>query len=185
MTRALLLALAVVLAFAGPGFAAERSKAKEPAGYRTEEYLAPTPATLKGAKVVTTPQAIELWKAKTAVFVDALVRPPKPAGLPKDAVWRDAPRKDIPGSIWLANVGFGELSPAMQQYFDQGLARATENDKSKALVFYCRKDCWMSWNAAKRALAAGYLNVSWYPDGTDGWEEAKQPLELREPEPQN
>jgi PQQ-dependent catabolism-associated CXXCW motif protein len=71
----------------------------------------------------------------------------------------------------------------VQAYFEQGLARATQGDKSKPLVFYCRKDCWMSWNAAKRALALGYGAVNWYPDGTDGWAEAKQPLEPREPEP--
>ncbi len=35
----------------------------------------------------------------------------------------------------------------------------------------------MSWNAAKRALALGYQNVAWYPDGTDGWHEAGLPLQ--------
>jgi PQQ-dependent catabolism-associated CXXCW motif protein len=183
MTRLLSLILLVLASFHAPSFAASRAAPQEPAGYRTENYLAPTPATLEGAKVITTTQAIEIWKAKSAVFVDALVRQRRPENLPKNAVWRDPPRKDIPGSIWLANVGFGELPASMEQYFEQNLARATQNDKSRPLVFYCRKECWMSWNAAKRALALGYLDVSWYPDGTDGWEEAKQPLELREPEP--
>jgi len=41
----------------------------------------------------------------------------------------------------------------------------------------------MSWNAAKRALALGYKNVAWYPDGTDGWEAAGLPLHEAKPEP--
>jgi rhodanese-related sulfurtransferase len=34
----------------------------------------------------------------------------------------------------------------------------------------------MSWNAAKRAVSWGYTDVLWYPDGTDGWQEAGLPL---------
>jgi rhodanese-related sulfurtransferase len=41
----------------------------------------------------------------------------------------------------------------------------------------------MSWNAAKRALAMGYVNVAWYPEGTDGWEEAGLPLTEAKPAP--
>jgi PQQ-dependent catabolism-associated CXXCW motif protein len=37
-------------------------------------------------------------------------------------------------------------------------------------------DCWMSWNAAKRALELGHKAVVWYPEGTDGWSEAGLPL---------
>ncbi|HMK89996.1 MAG TPA: PQQ-dependent catabolism-associated CXXCW motif protein [Methylocystis sp.] len=184
--RLVILALSLVALAAPCGLAAARDGApKEPAGYRMDDYLAPTPPTLQGAKVLTTQQAIELWKTKTAVFVDALIRPPKPANLPGNVVWRDPPRKDIPGSVWLANVGFGALAPSVQKYFEDGLARATGGDRTKTLVFYCRKNCWMSWNAAKRAISLGYSSVSWYPDGTDGWEAAKQPLEPREPEPQD
>ena len=56
-------------------------------------------------------------------------------------------------------------------------------DKAALLVIYCLADCWMSWNAAKRALAYGYTNVAWYPDGTDGWERAKLPTSEAQPEP--
>jgi len=44
------------------------------------------------------------------------------------------------------------------------------------LVFFCLKNCWMSWNAAKRALEYGYSNVMWYRDGSDGWQELGYPL---------
>jgi len=48
-------------------------------------------------------------------------------------------------------------------------------------VFYCLASCWMSWNAAKRALELGYTNVAWYPEGTDGWADQGLPLEGRVP----
>jgi hypothetical protein len=41
----------------------------------------------------------------------------------------------------------------------------------------------MSWNAARRAVAWGYANVAWYPDGTDGWAEEDLPLEDAQPAP--
>jgi PQQ-dependent catabolism-associated CXXCW motif protein len=155
----------------------------EPEGYRLENFRAPVPAGLKGAKVATTAQVFEMWNAKSAVFVDAMARAPKPADLPKRTLWRDAPRSDIPGSIWLVNTGYGALSEPMQRYFEDGLAQATGQDKHKALVFYCLTECWMSWNAAKRAVSLGYDDVHWYPDGTDGWEKAGHPLEDKEPAP--
>lgn len=163
--------------------AAEAAPPPEPDGYHFDPMHAPTPATLKGASVLDTARAFELWSRKQAVFVDALARPPKPDGLPKDAVWRDQPRFDIPGSIWLANTGFGALSDSMARYFETRLAKASGGDKAKPLVFYCRRDCWASWNAAKRALTLGYSNVSWYPEGADGWAAAGHPLEERTPEP--
>ena len=60
---------------------------------------------------------------------------------------------------------------------------ASGSDPNRMLVFYCLANCWMSWNAAKRALAMGYTHVAWYPDGTDGWTTDHLPLELRTPLP--
>jgi len=57
----------------------------------------------------------------------------------------------------------------MIAYFRKNLERVTAGDRNRPLVFYCFVDCWMSWNAAKRALEFGYVRVIWYPDGTDGW----------------
>ena len=91
----------------------------------------------------------------------------------------EPPRENIPGSVWLPNVGYGELSAEFADYFRTELERLTGGDKSKPLVFYCDANCWMSWNAAKRAMTYGYSAVQWYPDGTDGWKEADLPLESR------
>ena len=155
----------------------------EPEGYRLSDYKAPVPATLQGARVLTTAQAFELWKKHGATFVDVLPQAPRPANLPPQVIWRDKPRQDIPESIWLPDTGYGELHPSMQTYFADGLRRASRGDKSVALVFYCLADCWQSWNTAKRALSLGYTNVMWYPDGSTGWEADGHPVETRIAEP--
>jgi PQQ-dependent catabolism-associated CXXCW motif protein len=155
----------------------------EPDSYRTGNYRTPTPATLRGARVLTTDEAEEIWKSGAAVFIDVMPQPPRPANLPPGTLWRDKPRLNIPGSIWLPDTGYGELAPVMLDYFHRGLVQASGGDRGRLLVFYCLADCWMSWNAAKRALELGYAEVAWYPDGTDGWGDADLPLADCKPAP--
>jgi PQQ-dependent catabolism-associated CXXCW motif protein len=71
----------------------------------------------------------------------------------------------------------------MESYFRTNLERISDGDRGKILIFYCLKDCWMSWNAAKRAQSFGYTRINWYPEGTDGWEAAGLPLEENRPVP--
>jgi PQQ-dependent catabolism-associated CXXCW motif protein len=154
----------------------------EPEGFKLDHYRGAVPATLKGGKVVGTEEAEKLWRERSAVFVDVLPRPPKP-NLPAGTVYREKPRNSIPGSVWLADVGYGALPPEMEVYFKAGLKRATGGDLATPVLFFCLAQCWMSWNAAKRAIGYGYTNVIWYPQGTDGWAEAGLPTEIKEPEP--
>jgi PQQ-dependent catabolism-associated CXXCW motif protein len=181
MIKRLARVLVAALALTAPAQAQER--VAEPEGYRTDNYRAPVPATLRGARVLSTAQAETIWRADGAVFVDVLPRPPKPPNLPAGTIWRDKPRFNIPGSIWLPDTGYGVLAEATEDYFKQGLAKASGGDKAKLLVVYCQADCWMSWNAAKRALGYGYAGVAWYPEGTDFWEAAGLPLAESQPEP--
>jgi PQQ-dependent catabolism-associated CXXCW motif protein len=155
----------------------------EPDEYRADNYRAPVPATLKGARVLTTAEAETIWRAGGGVFVDVLPRPPKPQNLPEGTIWREKPRLNIPGSIWLPDTGYGKLATATEDYLRRGIERALGGDSNKLLVIYCQADCWMSWNAAKRALSYGYANVAWYPEGTDGWERADLPMAESHPEP--
>jgi PQQ-dependent catabolism-associated CXXCW motif protein len=157
----------------------------EPAGYRTRDYRAPTPAGLAGVRVVSTAEAKLLWQGKTAVFIDVLPHTPRPANLPAGTIWRDKPRLNIPGSVWLPDTGYGELASATADYLRSNLERATGGDRTKPLVVYCLRDCWMSWNAAKRVLSIGYADVAWYPDGTDGWSDERLPLAEAQPAPGN
>jgi PQQ-dependent catabolism-associated CXXCW motif protein len=173
--------IAAMLAVTLPGYAQE--SVSEPEGYRTDNYRAPVPATLAGARVLTTVEAETVWRAGAAVFIDVLPRPPKPQGLPAGTVWRETPRLNIPGSVWLPDTGYGTLATATEDYLWHGLARAANGNRATLLVIYCQADCWMSWNAAKRVLSYGYSNVAWYPEGTDGWQRAELPMAESQPEP--
>jgi len=157
--------------------------APEPDEYRADNYRAPVPATLKGARVLTTAEAETIWRAGSGVFVDVLPRPPKPQNLPEGTIWREKPRLNIPGSVWLPDTGYGKLAAATEDYLRRGLEHASDGNNTRLLVIYCQADCWMSWNAAKRVLSYGYANVAWYPEGTDGWERADLPMAESQPEP--
>jgi len=160
-----------------------QSNAPEPEGYRTDNYRAPVPATLADARVLATEEAEAIWRAGAATFIDVLPHPPKPQNLPAGTIWREKPRLNIPGSVWLPDTGYGTLAAATEDYLRHGLARASGGNNAKLLVIYCQADCWMSWNAAKRVLSYGYPNVAWYPEGTDGWLRANLPVAESQPEP--
>lgn len=174
--------LAVAL-LATPALADDAAPA-QPEGYRMEHFRAPVPAALTGATTIDAAQAHQLWQEGRARFVDVWPRPPKPKGLPEGSIWREVERQSIPGAIWLPNVGYGALADVTEDYFKRGLTKASGGNLSQPLVIYCLEDCWMSWNAAKRALGYGYQNIYWLPTGTDGWSAAGYPTELVEAEPE-
>lgn len=169
--------LATALVWSGVAFAG----VPEPTGYHGEPYRGEVPATLAGAEVLDDRAARLLWEDGTAAFVDVLPQAPRPADLPEGTIWRRPAHETIPGAVWLPNTGYDALAPETLVYFEGGLARATGGDRAKALVLFCKRDCWMSWNAAKRALEVGYSRVLWYPNGSDGWAAAGLPLERVEP----
>ena len=173
--------LVAILAFAAEAHA--QQNVPEPDGYRTDDYRALVPATLAGVRVLATAEAEAIWRGGTGAFIDVLPRAPKPPNLPAGTVWRDKPRLNIPGSIWLPDTGYGKLAGATEAYLRRGLESASGGNKAALLVIYCQENCWMSWNAAERGLSYGYRNVAWYPDGTDGWERALLPVAESQPEP--
>jgi PQQ-dependent catabolism-associated CXXCW motif protein len=181
MKRKLAGFVVATLAFMAPVSAQQNPP--EPDEYRADNYRAPVPATLKGARVLTTAEAETIWRAGSGAFIDVLPRAPKPQNLPAGTIWREKPRHNIPGSAWLPDTGYGKLAAATEDYLRRGLERASGGDNTKLLVIYCQTDCWMSWNAAKRVLSYGYSNVAWYPEGTEGWERADLPTAESQPEP--
>lgn len=179
---ALFAAAASTLAGAGAAQPGSASAApEEPADYRTDNYRSPTPLTLKGAKTVSNAEAMALWKSKRALFIDVMPRPRKPDNLPPQTLWHLPDHLNIPNSVWLPNTGYGALSPEAAAYFEKQLQRLTSGDKKAPLLIYCLKDCWMSWNAAKRAVALGYRKVHWFPDGIDGWTKIGGVLQVSTP----
>ncbi len=122
---------------------------------------APTPASIPGAQVITTQGLAALLQGRQAPFVlfDVLGQPER---LPNAVA-----------AAWLAQPG--SFDDAVQAQAVQLFSQATRGRKEVALVFYCAsRDCWMSYNAALRAIAAGYTNVLWYRGGLEAWKAAGQ-----------
>jgi PQQ-dependent catabolism-associated CXXCW motif protein len=163
--------------------AASAEAPPEPPDYRLDDYRAPVPATVAGGRAIGTVEAEALWRDHRALFVDVLPAPRRPENLPAETLWKPVARRDIPGSLWLPDVGRGALSAEIDGYFRDNLARASNDDKAARIVLYCLADCWMSWNATKRAAAYGYTQLYWYRDGTTGWEAAKLPTAEATPAP--
>jgi PQQ-dependent catabolism-associated CXXCW motif protein len=158
--------LAVVLIFCvGVAFA----EVKQPDGYRVEFYDDKVPAELDGASTITAVEVKRLQESAGAVVVDVIPENRRPKVLPENQVWFPVDHKGVPGAIWLPDTGYGVLSDITEKYFKHHLNVATSANKNHAIVFYCRTDCWMSWNAAKRALSYGYTNVYWFYNGIDEW----------------
>ena len=103
---------------------------------------------------------------------------------PIDGTWRLAqPRANIPGSTWLADVGTGTLSDQLKSYYRDNLHKLTKGNKHQPIIIYCTADCWMGWNAVRRAAQWGYTNLLWFPEGTDEWQAAGHPLQPAIPIP--
>lgn len=62
------------------------------------------------------------------------------------------------------------------------MARLTGRKRGRMLILFCRADCWMGWNAAKRLRALGYGNIWWLAEGTDGWRDLGLPLAPVQPD---
>ena len=152
-----------------------------PDGYRMGDYRAPVPALAPGATTVDVEAVRALIAEGNVVLIDVLPRPPRPAGLPATTVWAPKPRRSLPGAVWLPNVGFGELSDDMHRYFSGHLKRLATEMPGARLVIFCEPNCWMSWNAARRAADWGYEPVFWFPEGAEGWKAAGFMLETVEP----
>lgn len=140
----------------------------EPPGFRGEPYRAEVPDSLAGATVLDL-AGVQAWRIQGAVLIDVMPQVRKPDGLPADTLWRQPVHSTIPGAVWLPDTGYDRLAPQDETAFGAALDRLSGGDRTAPLVFFCKADCWMSWNAAKRAVLRGHSRVGWFPEGTDGW----------------
>ena len=155
----------------------------EPPGYWIGPINAPVPKTLSGGVVVRGAHQLQaLLKRGGAIIVDVSNAPRRPKDLAPGAPWLPLPHRAIPGSLWIPGVGFGEIPVAVDDFYRQRLAAATNEHLARPLIFYCHKTCWLSWNAAKRAISYGYRNVYWYPYGIEGWKAAGYRTAVIEPQ---
>lgn len=122
----------------------------------------PTPASIPGGQVITTPGLVELLARRdvpTLVF-DVLGGP-----------------HSLPGAIPAVPAHQpGTFDDPLQQELGRYLAEVTGGNRETPLVFYClNPECWMSYNASLRAINLGYANVLWYRGGIEAWQEHGQP----------
>lgn len=150
-------------------------------GYRVAAYRAPVPDSAPGARTVTLDEVVDL-AGSGAILLDVL--PGRPYQIAPDGSWIIAGRHEtLPGAIWLPVVGAGVLEQWQQDYLEDSLDRLTAGRKDWPMVVFCKVDCWMSWNAARRIAALGYGDVLWFPGGSEAWADAGHPLSKAAPYP--
>jgi PQQ-dependent catabolism-associated CXXCW motif protein len=153
----------------------------EPEGYWTGPANSPTPDTLQGGKVIHVEELTTLLKHGNVLVIDVSNKPKRPEGLAKDSPWLPVPQQVIPGSLWMPGAGMGTIDRAVETLYKKRLNVATASNPTFPIVIYCHERCWLSWNAAKRAVSYGYRNVYWFPDGIEGWKAAGHPTVTVEP----
>jgi sulfur-oxidizing protein SoxY len=151
---------------------ATEAPAAEPKDFWMGPVNAPVPRTLSGGTVIRANDLAALLKQRRAVVVDVSGSPQRPEKLAPQAVWMPPPHPVIPGSLWVAGAGAGAIDANTDTLYRQRLAEATSHDLDHPVVVYCHERCWLSWNAAKRAIRYGYRKVYWFPDGIEGWRAA-------------
>lgn len=171
--------LALLLLLAGAAGAAE--PLFDERGYRVRDFRADTgDRPPPGVALIDTVELAALVAADGAALIDVLPAPPRPATLPPGALWMPPVRHDIPGSLWLPDLGLPVLSPERETRFHAALD-AFLGGRARPVVVYCLERCWLSWNAARRLAEWGIPDVRWYPEGTDGWTAAGLPTARVQP----
>ena len=127
---------------------------------RTVGYHGPTPMRIPGGKVVTTGELkAMLEKEPRPYIIDVL---------------GGGVHRTIAGAFWMIGAGDGEMNRDEEKRFAAAIAAFAGGDKNRPMVFYCvDSECWLSYNAALRAIALGYTNVMWYRGGIASWRSAE------------
>lgn len=124
----------------------------------------PTPASIPGGQVITTQGLVALVQRRDVSYavIDVLGQ-----------------SEQLPNAIsggWLSQPG--SFDDPVQTQATQWLAQLSQGRKDTPLVFYClSRECWMSYNAALRAIRAGHTNVLWYRGGLEAWKAAGLPTQ--------
>ncbi len=129
---------------------------------RLTDYAAPTPREIPRGRVMRTPQ-LRAWLEREAAARPLLI----------DVVGGSG-HDSIPDSLWLPGAGRGSsFADDLQAWFARTLETLTQRDRARPMVFFCASaQCWLSYNAALRAVALGYREVYWYRGGIEAWIDA-------------
>ena len=123
----------------------------------------PTPNAIPGGRLVTTAELVGLLQnpQSGALVFDVLGGP-----------------QALPNAVPVVPAAQGgSFQDETQRNFGQYLQQVTQGRQDRPMVFYCQGlQCWMSYNAALRAINLGYTNVLWYRGGVEAWQQAGLPL---------
>jgi PQQ-dependent catabolism-associated CXXCW motif protein len=153
-------------------FVASGDDVQEPQGFWTGPINSAVPATIAGGTVIHAQELAQLLEQTKPLIIDVSNEPKRPAGMAPDAVWLPLPQQVIPGGAWLPGVGVADIAPEKDALFRKHLSKSTGGELDHPVVIYCHEHCWLSWNAAKRAISYGYRRVYWFPEGIEGWRAA-------------
>jgi len=126
---------------------------------RLHEHAAPTPLEVPGARTIGTAELRRLLRAQFSerpLLFDVL---------------SEERHASLPGAVWLPGAGLGEsFDDELQKRLARTLAQGSGGDRARPMVFFCANArCWLSYNAALRAVRLGYTGVRWYRGGIDAW----------------
>lgn len=140
-------------------------------GYRAAHYRAPVDRDPRPAARLALPAAFLLEPGKDALFIDVL---PAQGGV-RDArtgQWRlSEPHLTVPGALWHPEAGRADADPVLWQGLVAAVRQARRERPHLPVVLFCRVDCWMGWNAARRLASEGHGGVWWLAEGIEGWRE--------------
>lgn len=125
---------------------------------RQGQFHAPTPTEIIGGYVVTTQGLVEAYaQGIDMVVIDVL-----------------GGQYALPNAMTApAMAQGGHFGDRIQQQTSQWLGQLTRGNTGAPIIIYCSDPmCWLSYNAALRAIAAGYTNVYWYRGGIQAWQMA-------------
>jgi len=161
--RAVLVFLALVLACRGANAQSVTDEAQDfgvapSAELKLGDHASATPLAIPGARRILTAelrQRLQVPVERRPLLFDVLTEP----------------HPSLPGAIWLPGAGYGTgFDDALQGRLARFLQFITAGDTSRELVFFCvGPSCWLSYNAALRAVRLGYPNVLWYRGGIEAW----------------
>ncbi len=121
-----------------------------------------TPASIPGGQVITTRGLVELIQGQQTPYLlfDVL-----------------GSGETLPGAIPAVPASSpGSFDDQTSQQMRHFLQQVTQGNSEVPLVFYClSRECWMSYNAALRAIKLGYSNVLWYRGGIEAWKQTGGP----------
>jgi PQQ-dependent catabolism-associated CXXCW motif protein len=182
-SAALLVALGLGILLAAQAVISSPQERFDPvSGYRISDVRAPVPLSIAGGTAVDVDGLEALIAKRNPLLIDVLGNDPGRLNRYTFGLFGQLPERwNIPGSVRLPDFGKGSATAAQTRDMRLALERLTGANRAQPLVFYCIVNCWVSWNAARRAIAFGYAEVYWFRDGTETWADAGLPLEKAAP----